>query len=261
MVKFTLGQFETIGPTYSKILAEKMDVKYVDDFFKFSIHEIVQKTQIDESRVQKFFEILELFKIPGMNIKNAELLNFININSIEELSHQEAMRIFYKLQELDKKTYLIVLELPTFSQINKWIYYAKVMTKRIKDGLNIPLILLPMMNMDYVSELAKYNIITIEDFIYRSNLIRNLRFKTKIPKQVYESLIDFMSLVQIKGIDLYFAKIFYEAGIKNAKSLEILEVLEILSKIKLVQQKQGEILEEITEEILNEIKKSIKEGH
>jgi hypothetical protein len=261
VVKYTLNQFESIGESYTAVLKDKLGIKYVDDFYKYSLEEIKEKTQIEESRIKQFSEVLEIFKIPGLTIRNAELLNFININSIEELSHQQAIRIFYKMKSVDASTYLIILELPTFAQIDKWIYHAKLMTKRIKLGFNVPLILLPMINLDIASELQKYSIITIENFLSRSKLIPNLRRRIGMSKKDYRDLCEFITLVEVDGIDLYFAKIFYAAGIKSVKELVQMNTSDIVQRIKPIQSKEKEVMEVITEEVVEEIKNNIKGGH
>ncbi|MHA1728251.1 MAG: DUF4332 domain-containing protein [Promethearchaeota archaeon] len=260
MVEYTLSRFESIGMEYAKRLEKGLNIKLVDDYYKYDAEKIHEKTKIEEKRLKQFSEIFDLFRIPNMTPREAELLYYININSVEELSHRQAVRIYYKLKEIDVKTYFIILELPTFAKIDRWIYFAKILTKRIKYGINIPLILFPMVTIDNVSELQNYQIWTLEDFEIKSPLISGLRGKINMTRSKYLDLQDMIEMVKIGGIDVYFASVFLKAGIKKADELKDLENNEILRRVKEIQDKEKNCPEVMDLEDVLEIKQNIGES-
>ncbi|MHA1340773.1 MAG: DUF4332 domain-containing protein [Promethearchaeota archaeon] len=253
MVLYEIREFETIGDKYAKILEEKLNTKYVDELYKFSKEEITKITGIEEKRVEQFLSIIDLFKIPNISIRNAELLYHININSVEELSHRQAVRIYNKLKEIDEVSYLIILQFPSFSQISEWIYYAKLMSRRIKYGRNVPMILFPMINIHQASELKQYQIFTAIDFINARNYIKNLRRKLDLNKEEYQYLLELIDLIGIDGIDLILAEILHKATIKTQHAF-ISTPREIIEKnVKLVLEKYPEDQHEIYTQEINDV--------
>ncbi len=218
-MKTYLSQFETIGATYAEKLRKNMKINTVDEFLRYPIEEIQKKTSIDLDRLQEWLEVFDLFRIPNITPRQAELLRFANINTIDELAHRQTIRIFYKLQEIDEKTYYIILQLPTFAEIDNWVYYAKLMVKRIKVGDNIPIILLPMINFEIAAILKKFNIFTIEDFLNKELLISNLRSKLGLKRSIYKAMKQMITLIEINGIDLLLSKLLLKAGFETKDTL------------------------------------------
>ena len=105
----------------------------VDNFLRIGKETLKQEVstrfhnEITEDEIEKWGEILDLFRIPKITPRVAEWLVNADINSVEELSHRDAMDIFYKLKTLDEKTYFIILNLPTLGEIDEWINFAKLM--------------------------------------------------------------------------------------------------------------------------------------
>jgi hypothetical protein len=259
-MQIKINEFESIGQEYAQILKKKMEIETIDDFGKYSIDEINKKTNIDIVRLQKWTDTLDLFQIPGVSAHEAELLYYANINSVKELSHRQAIRIFYKLREIDLETYFIILQLPTFAKIENWIYFAKLMTKRIKFGQNIPLIMLPMIKIDNASELKKYKIYTVEDFVQKSQIISKLRKRINMSRDEYQLLLNMIDFIKIQGVDLYFAIVIAEAGIETVTDFSTMNEAEILKQVENIQGKDPDCLEKMTLMHIQEIKHKIAEG-
>ncbi len=253
-----LSQFESVGFEYTKKL-KTLKIKNIDDFLKYPIEFIHEKSGIDIKRLEQFSDLFDLYRVPQLSAREAELLYNANINSVEELSHRQSIRIYYKLKNIDEETYFIILQLPTFAQIDEWIYFAKMLTKRIKYGLNIPLILFPMVSIRNASELKNYKIFTLNDFISKEPNIPKIWRNINMKRKDYKKLIGMIGFVKIAGVDIYFAKIFQDAGIKNVKEFKELEADEILKMVKTVQIQEISCIEEIDIETIKEIKKSILE--
>jgi predicted site-specific integrase-resolvase len=260
-MKTKLIEFETIGSEYAHKLKKDMGIDSIDDFLEYSLEEIHQKSNIDVQRLQQWTDVIDLFRIPDLSSREAELLYFADINSIRELSHRQSLRIFYKLREIDEDTHHIILQLPTFNKIERWIYYAKLMTKRIKFGQNIPIILLPMVQFDNASELKNFKIFTVEDFARKHKIISNLRKKINMSRKNYHKLLNFISYLKIAEIDVYFARLFQEGGIESPEEFLNMENSDILNQILPLQENEPSCLEKLTIETIEQIKTNIKEDN
>jgi len=249
MTKTELREFGSIGDLYGKKLKD-MGIQYVDDFFELTPSQIIEITGVDKERVEQWFNVLNLYSIPKVSVRDAELLFNVNVNSVEELSHRQASRIYYKLKNLEEHTYFIILTLPTFSTIDEWIYFSKLMTKNTKYGLNIPLISLSfssLMNLERALELKKYNIFTIEDFMNKNQFVKNMRRRLKLSKNEYKDLLNIIEMLKIDGIDVNIVRKLLESGIKNLEKLNKAKIDSILK-------------DTIDTKFIEEIKKNLKRG-
>ncbi len=258
MKSVSLEEFESFGEEYARILKEKLSISTVDDFLQHSLVEIQSKSGIEPKRVQQWFQILDLFRVPQLTPREAEILYYINVNSVEELSHRQSFRIYYKLKELDVESYFIIVQFPTLVKIDKWIYYAKLMTKRIKRGLGIPIIKLPLMNIGRALELQKLSIWTVEDFIGKLPVVKDMRKRLNMNKKEYQTFLDIVGLIKIDGIDSYFASVFLRAGISSVAILQSTPETEILNRVKPVQENDPNCPEKLTLALLTEIKQNIR---
>ncbi|OLS14439.1 MAG: hypothetical protein RBG13Loki_1924 [Promethearchaeota archaeon CR_4] len=252
-----LDVFESFGEEALRLLKEKLNITTVDDFLRYPLTEIREKTGIEMNRIQQWKQVLELFKIPQMNPREAELLFYVNINSIEELSHRQAIRIYYKLRDLDKDTYFIIIQFPTLAKIDKWIYYAKLMTKRFRFGLSEPLLKLPLMTVERARELQKLSIWTAGEFLAKIPVIKNLRKRMNMDRKEWCAFVDILGFLEIEGIDAYFATTFFHAGITSVEMLRSTPDEQILTLVKAVQDKEDKCVERLTSNTLTKIKQNI----
>ena len=257
--KTNISQFESVGFEYAKRLKDALKIKNVDDFLKYSLEYIHEKSGIEIKRLEQFADLFDLYRVPNLSARETELLYYANINSVEELSHRQSIRIYYKLKNIDEETYFIILQLPTFAQIDEWIYFAKILTKRIKIGLNIPIILFPMVSIKNASELKNFKIFTVNDFIQKEANIPKIWRQIGMKRKEYKKLKRLIDFVKIKGVDIYFARIFQESGIKDIDEFKDLEADTILNMVKPIQMQESKPIEEIDLEIIKEIKKNIME--
>ncbi|MHA1475140.1 MAG: DUF4332 domain-containing protein [Promethearchaeota archaeon] len=257
--KTNISQFESVGYEYAKKLRNTLKIKNVDDFLKYPIEFIHEKSGIEIKRLEQFSDLFDLYRVPNLTARETELLYYANINSVTELSHRQAIRIYYKLKNIDEETYFIILQLPTFAKIDEWIYFAKMLTKRIKIGLNIPIILFPMVSIRVASELKNYKIFTANDFIQKEPNIPKIWRNINMRRRDYKKLKRMIDFVKIVGVDIYFAKIFQEAKIKDVNEFKELEADAILEMVKTIQNQEISCIEELDLEMIQEIKKTILE--
>jgi hypothetical protein len=226
-----LTQFDAIGARMAQMLKQKYEIKDVNDFLLIISQKKVQnlkyqfeQDKIDPNLVDKWVEILDLFRIPMMSAKEAEMLRAININSVEELAHRDPGMILNRLRKLDEDTYFIVLEYPSISKIETWIYYAKLMSRRMVVGYAYPLIsFFPLVKMEHAMQFQKYRIWTVEDFVEKYIRIPKLQQFVGMSKKEWEDLINIMDLVKVDGIEIYSAKLLTQCGIKTLKMLKDLK--------------------------------------
>ena len=253
MVKYTCDQFETIGTRYGMLLKFKAGIETVDDFLEMTnggstydtiltaLNEpikaknkklkVYDSVTITESHLEKWGQIFDLFRIPTVTTRAAEMLVNAEINSVQELSHRDPVQVWYKLKELDESSYFITIKEPNISEIELWIHFAKLMTRRIKNGYDVPLINLPMMNIDYASELQKYKIWTIEDLEANYDLIPSLNTRIGMPIEAYRDMLGLCDLTKVDGIDILIARILVSVNIKSLDQLRALATEEISARL------------------------------
>ena len=258
-MKYKLEEFESIGTMYGSLLHSKFGIKYVDELRTLTKDQIQKELDVDPLIVEHWIDVLNLFKIPGINSRHAELLYQSDINTIIELSHRQAVRIFYKFRDIDEKTYYIILGYPSFRTIEEWINNAKLMTKRLKNSLSIPMIAVPMMNVDKVTELDPYGIVSIGDFLRKQKMIKGMRKLVKMKRSEYKDLNNFLEIIQIPGVDMYFTKTFWEAGFHDRNAIFSATSESIFNAVKQIQDLEEKPLELLTVTIINEIKKNLEE--
>ncbi|MHA1731020.1 MAG: DUF4332 domain-containing protein [Promethearchaeota archaeon] len=259
MKNYELEQFESIGQEYAGRLASA-GIHSVEDFFLHSLDEIEKFTKVGRKRVEQWRDCLDLFRIPKISPREAELLYHANVNSVKELSHRQAVRIYYKLKEIDEATYLIIIDLPTFRVIDEWIYYAKLLTMRIKTGLNVPLVKLPVVTVEAAREFEKYQVFTVEELLVKTPLVKSLRKKVGMSKVEWSGLLGAVSLLEVDGIDVYFADILARAGIHDSAALSSKPTAEVVSRAREVQENDLKVPEVVTTELVEMWKVKVAGG-
>ncbi len=253
MVEYTLEHFETIGSVYGNLLKKKAKIETVDNFLNETNHgkdfkpllvklRAPDKKQarsgkgesvpeVTEEQLAEWSEVFDLFRIPKISPRMAELLVHADINSVSELSHRDPVQVWYKIKELDESSYFIVIKSPSLSEIESWVYYAKLIARRIKYGYDIPLINFPMVSLNFASELQKYKIWTVEDLEANSAVIPNLAGKIGMPKEEYTKLLGMCDLCRVNGIDILIARLLGLAGIKSLQQLRTLSADEVFDRL------------------------------
>ncbi|NMC06179.1 MAG: DUF4332 domain-containing protein [Candidatus Lokiarchaeota archaeon] len=241
MVVYTLEQFETIGNDFSDLLKHAAGIKSVDDFLAITswgrdFKPLIEKlrdparkrtkhekndvvTEISESRLVEWGQVFDLFRVPKMSTRMAELLVHAGINSVGELAHRDPVQVWYKIKELDENSYFIVIKSPALSEIESLVFYARLMTRRIKFGYDVPLINFPIMTINWASELQKFRIWTIEDLEANLVIVPSLAGKIGMPREAYKTLLGMCDLCKVNGIDVLIARLFFQAGITSLVQL------------------------------------------
>lgn len=239
MVRFTLDQFETIGTANASILRRKASIRDVDEFLARirdgrvdDIKERV-KESIPPGTIDTWCEIMELFTVPKVSTKMAEMLVHARVNSVRELSFKDPVQLLYKIMELDERSFFIVVHEPSIAEVEEWIYYAKLMSRSIKQGYDVPLIsFFPLVTVHAASELQRFRIWTVEDLdmVLKTNLI-DVRRRADMTVDAFQELVQLVSLCKLDGVDVVLARALHAIGIKTAGDAAGMNVKEVRASL------------------------------
>ena len=89
------------------------------------------------------------------------------------------------------------------------------------------------------------------DFIQKEPNIPKIWRLVKMRRKDYKNLKRMLDFVRIPEVDIYFAKIFQEAKIKDVNELRELEANTILEMVKPIQSQESSCIEELDIEMIN----------
>ena len=92
--------------------------------------EIAEACGIDEARILKWVNHVDLFRIKGVSEEYADLLEAAGVDTVPELAQRKAENLFQRLVEI-KAEKKLVRRLPAESQVGDWIEQAKKLPRVI----------------------------------------------------------------------------------------------------------------------------------
>ena len=132
-----LIEIEGIGPQYAAKL-EAAGVKSVEDLLEAGAlpggrKELEAATGIDHSRMLRWVNHADLFRINGVAGEYAELLEASGVDTVPELAQRNAANLTARMAEVnaDKK---LVRKVPSESQVERWIGEAKTLPRKVEYG-------------------------------------------------------------------------------------------------------------------------------
>jgi predicted flap endonuclease-1-like 5' DNA nuclease len=131
--RMNIIDLEGVGPVYGGKL-QAVGVKTVDSLLDWGASpkgrkDIATRTGIDESRILKWVNLADLYRVKGIGSEYSELLEAAGVDTIVELSTRVGANLHAKMEELNA-TKKLVRKLPTQAQVEDWITQAKAL-KRI----------------------------------------------------------------------------------------------------------------------------------
>jgi hypothetical protein len=266
MVKFKFEAFETIGPFYGEILKKKAGLETVDDFLQFTSYgrnykPLLDKLEgqtlgkrkshskegqeINEEIVRKWGSVFDVFRVPMVSPRDAEMLVATGIRSVQELSYKDADQVLDKMWDMDEDSYFIIVHEPTIDDVEQWIAFAKMITRRHKYGIGIPLISMEsIVTLNYASEFQKFRIWTIEDLNASIRLIPGLYTRIGMSRTAWTDFLGLCDLCRVDGIDAPIARMFGMAGIKSLQALRTISPEELQAKVSKAMGTNATILNE-----------------
>jgi predicted flap endonuclease-1-like 5' DNA nuclease len=129
-----VSEIEGIGPVYEAKLNE-IGIKSVEDLLEKGgspkgRKEIEEKTGIEHSRVLKWVNMADLFRIKGVAGQYSELLEAAGVDTVKELRNRNAANLHAKMLEVHNEKKL-TRTVPSLSQVEDFIAQAKTLEPKI----------------------------------------------------------------------------------------------------------------------------------
>lgn len=93
--------------------------------------ELATKTGIDEAKILKFANHVDLFRVHGVAGQYAELLEASGVDTVKELSTRNADNLVAKMEEVNAAK-RIVRRVPPLKSVQKWIDSAKQLPRGLE---------------------------------------------------------------------------------------------------------------------------------
>lgn len=121
---------EGIGPVYAEKLTNA-GVKTVEALLetggtKKGRKELAEATGIDESRILRWVNMADLFRIKGVGEEYADLLEAAGVDTVKELATRRPDNLTAKMAEVNEAKKL-VRTVPAQSMVEKWVAEAKTL--------------------------------------------------------------------------------------------------------------------------------------
>jgi len=125
-----IEEIEGIGPVYAEKLVGAgigtIEKLLEEGASKSGRKKIAGDTGIDESRILKWVNMADLFRIKGIGQQFSELLEAAGVDAVKELRNRNAENLHAKLIEVQDEKKL-TKAVPALSQIEDFIEQAKVL--------------------------------------------------------------------------------------------------------------------------------------
>ncbi len=124
-----------IGEVYAKTLEEKAGLKTTDDLLEAGATRqgrkaLAEKTGIDESRILRWVNMADLFRIKGVSEKFSNLLEYAGVDTVKELRNRNAENLYNKMREVNAER-KVVDRTPSLKEVESWIEQAKQMEPKV----------------------------------------------------------------------------------------------------------------------------------
>ena len=130
-----ISEIEGIGPAYTEKLATA-GITTIEQLLekgasKPGRKEIAITTGIDESRILRWVNMADLFRIKGVGEEYSDLLEEAGVDTVVELSQRNPENLHTKILEVNEKN-KFVKRPPSLTEIKSWINQAKTLPRKIK---------------------------------------------------------------------------------------------------------------------------------
>ena len=127
-MSYAIKQIEGIGPAMAEKL-ENVGITKVEQLLekgatKAGRTALATETGIDESKILRWVNMADLFRVKGIAEENSDLLEAAGVDTVKELRTRNAENLHAKLAEVNAEKNL-VRSLPSLSSVESWIEFAK----------------------------------------------------------------------------------------------------------------------------------------
>lgn len=135
MANYPVIEVEGIGPAYGKKLNDA-GIKNTDQLLeacktKAMRAKLAETSGIDESRILRFANMVDLFRINGVGSEYADLLEAAGVDTVKELAMRNVANLTAKMEEVNNEKKL-VRRIPSEKMVEKWIQEAKTLPRMLE---------------------------------------------------------------------------------------------------------------------------------
>lgn len=135
MANYKIEEIEGIGP----VLGEKFraaGVNNTDTLLESTKtskqrKELAEKTGIDEKKILKFANMVDLFRVKGIGSEFSELLEASGVDTVPELAQRNAENLTKKMEEVNEAKKL-TRRTPSLKEVTGWIEEAKTLPRALE---------------------------------------------------------------------------------------------------------------------------------
>lgn len=129
-----IEEIEGIGPDTAGKLAEA-GIKTVEQFLDAACDpkgrkELAEKTGIGDSRILRFANQADLFRVKGISTQYAELLEAAGVDTVPELAQRNAENLAAKMAEINESKKL-VRQVAAAATVADWVEQAKNLPRKM----------------------------------------------------------------------------------------------------------------------------------
>ncbi len=129
-----IEDIEGIGPSMGSALRDA-GINTVDKLLETGCNQkgrnwLAEKTQISETRILKWVNMADLFRISGVSSQYAELLENAGVDTIKELRNRNAENLAEKMHKINAAKN-VVRRAPSAKVVSSWIDQAKVLPPKV----------------------------------------------------------------------------------------------------------------------------------
>lgn len=130
-----IHDIEGIGPTYSDKLVQN-GITQVSHLLekgatKNGRSSLAAATGIDESRILKWVNMADLFRIKGIGEEYSQLLEISGVDTVKELGHRVPANLHAKMLEINNEKKLM-RTMPSLVAVENWVEQAKSLEPVVK---------------------------------------------------------------------------------------------------------------------------------
>lgn len=135
MANYKVEDVEGIGPTYGEKL-RSAGINDTDALLeacktKAQRKELAEKTDISETHILKWANMVDLYRISGVGSEFSELLEASGVDTVPELAQRNAANLAEKMIEVNDAKKLC-RRTPTGDDVEKWVAEAKTLPRALE---------------------------------------------------------------------------------------------------------------------------------
>lgn len=135
MANYKIEEIEGIGPVFGEKL-RGAGVNSTDKLLeatktKKQRKALADETGIPESKVLRFANMADLFRIHGVGQEYADLLEAAGVDTVPELAQRNAANLTAKMEEVNAEKNLS-RRTPSVTEVEKWVAEAKTLPRALE---------------------------------------------------------------------------------------------------------------------------------